>query len=76
MMSEKGALVENLLQPVKINIFFSSGASVLMKLMQFKAVNNREHCLMLLVGTQCGGTSAVTLACINSMCLVQHFHGT
>ena len=33
--------------------------------------NNKEYSLLLLVGGQFGGASAVNLACMSSMCLVQ-----
>ena len=41
--------------------------------MKFNAVNNKEGGCMLSVSGQCGGSSAVSLACIISMCFVQRF---
>ena len=43
--------------------------------MKFNAINNKEHGLALSVSSQCGGASAVSLACISSMYYVQRFHG-
>ena len=41
--------------------------------MKFNAVNNKEGGCVLSVSGQCGGSSAVSLACIISMCFVQRF---
>ena len=41
--------------------------------MKLNAVNNKEGGYLLSVSGQCGGSSAVSLACIISMCLVQLF---
>ena len=41
--------------------------------MKFNAVNNKESCYVLSVSGQCGGSSAVSLACSISMCFVQRF---
>ena len=41
--------------------------------MKFNVVNNKEGGCVLSVSGQCGGSSAVSLACIISMCLVQRF---
>ena len=43
--------------------------------MKFNAVNNKEGGYLLSVSGQCGGSSAVSLACIISMCFVQRFLG-
>ena len=41
--------------------------------MKFNAVNKKESGCVLSVSGQCGGSSAVSLARIISMCLVQRF---
>ena len=41
--------------------------------MKFNAVNNKEEGCVLSVSGQCGGSSAVSLACIISMYFVQRF---
>ena len=41
--------------------------------MKLNAVNNKEGGCVLSVSGQCGGSSAVNLACIISMCVVQRF---
>ena len=43
--------------------------------MKFNAIKNKEHGLVLSVSSQCGGASAVSLACISSTYYVQRFHG-
>ena len=41
--------------------------------MKFNVVNNNEGGCVLSVSGQCGGSSAVSLACIISMCFLQRF---